>query len=78
MTSDGEVNIYQGEAQSLSREQRISFSELNNNITTARIELMAQFNLTEEEITNMSANIELMRSQQSWWDSILEFFRGMN
>ncbi len=76
LTSDGEVNIYQGEAQSLSREQRISFSALENNITTARIELMAQFNLTEEEMANMSANIDLMRTEQSWWGSILEFFRG--
>ncbi len=70
LVSDGEVDIYEGEVLSLSRKQGISSFELQNNISTSKIEVMTQFNLTETDITNISTNVNLMNPPKSWWDQI--------
>lgn len=70
LVSDGEVNIYEGEALSLSRKQGISSFELQNNISTSKIEVMTQFNLTENDMGNISTNTNLMNPPKTWWDQI--------
>lgn len=71
LLSDGEVDLYKGEVQSLRLEKGIYASQLQNNISVAKIELMTQFNLTEEDLANMSTNIDQIRPEDNWWNQLL-------
>lgn len=73
----GEVNPYLGEAPKLIDKQGISFTELRQNISDAKMEVMSYFNVKSEEIGNLNQDnsqttIELI---QNWVNDISNWLR---
>jgi len=73
----GEVNPYLGEAPKLVDKQGISYSELRQDISDAKMEVMSHFNVKSEEIGNLTQNqtensLELV---QNWINDILNWIR---
>ena len=77
IVSGGNVDPYSGEALALVEKQGISFSQLQQNISEAKLEVMGQFNINSEEIKSLAQNQTENTSQQiqSWIEDIIKWIR---
>lgn len=75
IVSGGDVDPYSGEALALVEKQGISFSQLQQNIYDAKLEVMSQFNISSEEIKSLAQNQTESTSQQiqGWIEDIIKW-----
>lgn len=73
-------NVYKGEVAAFSQKQDISFFDIKENMSTAKIEVMTKFNLTEEQMNNITLNSSLLNQSRSVTDQLLAWFNelGLN
>lgn len=70
-----DFNLYQGESLYLIKEQELSSTNMRENISAAKIEIMTLFNLTSEQFISLSNNSSLINSttinSQDWFDQLI-------
>ncbi|MDI6643505.1 MAG: hypothetical protein QME14_00475 [Methanobacteriaceae archaeon] len=74
LVSGGNLNIYRAEPYALRQNQGLSYTEMQNNVSEAKIEVMTKFNLTEEQLKNVQ-NLSDTDQGQSWIDGIIIWIR---
>jgi len=74
LVSGGNLNIYRAEPYALRQTQGLSYTEMQNNLSEAKIEVMTKFNLTEEQLKNVE-NLSDTDQGQNWIDGIIIWIR---
>jgi hypothetical protein len=74
-------NLYQGESLYIIKEQGLSSSNMRENISAAKVEIMSQFNLTNEQFISLSNNSSILNNSsitnsQSWIDQLINWIKG--
>ncbi|MCK9152584.1 ARPP-1 family domain-containing protein [Methanobacterium alcaliphilum] len=68
-----EFNIYTGEVVAVAEKQDISYSNIRQNVSNVKIEIMTKFNLTESQVNKININNSIVNKSQSiGFDSIIE------
>ncbi|HSO26197.1 MAG TPA: hypothetical protein VLR54_06220 [Methanobacteriaceae archaeon] len=73
-------NVYKGEVSAFSQKNGISFFDIKENMSTTKIEVMTKFNLTEEQMNNITLNSSLLNQSRSVADQLFTWFNelGLN
>ncbi|MBM4240073.1 MAG: hypothetical protein FJ150_00070 [Euryarchaeota archaeon] len=75
IVSGGDVNPYAGEAIALTQKQNISFYDLRQNISTAKVEVMTKFNLTTEQLKSLQNRTIAVEQSPTWIDRFITWIR---
>ncbi|MEM4525364.1 MAG: hypothetical protein QXH54_03270 [Methanothermobacter sp.] len=67
-------DIYSGEVYYTVRANNMYFYQFRENLSFTKAELMAKFNLTEEQINSININSTILSHGKNWLDKIMEFF----
>lgn len=68
-------DIYSGEVYYTVRANNMYFYQFKENLSFTKAELMAKFNLTEEQLNSININSTILSSGKNWLDEIMEFLR---
>lgn len=60
-----EFDIYDGEVVAVAEKQDISYSDIRQNVSTVKIEVMTKFNLTENQINKININSSIVNQSQN-------------
>ncbi|HIH61228.1 MAG TPA: hypothetical protein HA298_00865 [Methanobacteriales archaeon] len=66
-------DIYSGEVYYTVRANNMYFYQFKENLSFTKAELMAKFNLTEEQLNSMNINSTILAGGKNWLDEIMEF-----
>lgn len=74
------INVYKGEIAAFSQRNDISFFEIKENMSITKIEVMTKFNLTEEQMNDITINSSLLNQSRSVTDQLFAWFNelGLN
>ncbi|MGC9516253.1 MAG: ARPP-1 family domain-containing protein [Methanomicrobiales archaeon] len=73
LVSGDNLNIYRAEPYAVVQTQGLTFTEMRNNVSEAKIEVMTKFNMTSEQLNNF--NLNDTDQSQSWIDGIIIWIR---
>jgi hypothetical protein len=65
ITGGEDFNVYTGESLAVSQEQGISFYDIKQNMSNAKIEVMTKFNFTENQMNTININSPLLNQSDS-------------
>jgi len=74
LVSGGNLNIYRAEPYAVIKTQGLSYTEMRDNVSEAKIEVMTKFNMSEEQLRNVQ-NLSDADQGQSWIDGIIIWIR---
>lgn len=69
----GNFNIYTGEVYYTVRANNMYFYQFKDNLSFAKAELIAKFNLTEEQVNSININSTILAKGENWLDKIMDF-----
>lgn len=72
-----DFNLYKGEVVALSQEQEISFYDIKENMSNAKIEVMTQFNLTDDQMSKITINSSVLNQSQSITEQAIDWLNGL-
>ncbi|HTX60843.1 MAG TPA: hypothetical protein VMC48_00895, partial [Methanobacterium sp.] len=76
IVTGGNLNYTSGEASALTQKLGVNSTDINNQITEARANLVQVLNITEGEIKNLSPNSSTGIDVVSWINEFINWFKN--
>ncbi|CDG65000.1 MAG: hypothetical protein PWQ15_1165 [Methanobacterium sp.] len=77
IVTKGNVDVYSGEAMAVVENQKTKYYLLKEKVETAQDNVITRFNLTPEEVTNMSFSVKSDNNANTWFSDLMQWFKNM-